>query len=480
MMYDVLNKAGESVETFNDAKSAMAYLKTNFNKLKNKDVKENQTVYDGSFEYELYGDDGETAYGTIHYKAVNGRVDPKSLQGDYEYEGNARVDSDLATQMIQPGGDEHEEALKAAQEDYNYESKNKKESRVNIDDEYRFRDWLKKTHNKELHQLTPQEYMAVSKQYRDETGKKESTHPGEGSAEELAQTMWNNNPSLHDEFKDWQEYMNSEEFQMDVDKLRSKFESTGGGANIRQMSDLELANFLHTTVAEIKKDREAAEEAAMELNQKYASDNESTKQKNDEIDENMSRQHFQYVADTLKDIQDPIKRAEYAKHHSAIFQHFNPRFDHAKFMAAAGVEMKKPVEDVSQTKDNSGFTDKQIKMAYGVLNDPKYRQGNYDGAVEVINKIAPGLANHPGVANALKRANEGSDLQNKAHTVEEFVKSFFDYTSNQFPKGETALLTSVEKKFGDKAVATAKDAIQKLMANKDPHIAKIKKLAGIQ
>lgn len=56
-----------------------------------------------------------------------------------------------------------------------------------------------------------------------------------------------------------------------------------------------------------------------------------------EIDENMTRQHFQYVADTLKDIQDPIKRAEYAKHHSAIFQHFNPNFDHAKFMKAAGV-----------------------------------------------------------------------------------------------------------------------------------------------
>jgi hypothetical protein len=55
------------------------------------------------------------------------------------------------------------------------------------------------------------------------------------------------------------------------------------------------------------------------------------------VDENMTRQHFQYVADTLKDIQDPIKRAEYAKHHSAIFQHFNPNFDHDRFMQAAGV-----------------------------------------------------------------------------------------------------------------------------------------------
>lgn len=68
------------------------------------------------------------------------------------------------------------------------------------------------------------------------------------------------------------------------------------------------------------------------------------------VEETMTKQHFQYVADTLKDIQDPIKKAEYAKHHSAIFQHFNPRFDHAKFMSAAGVEMKEPAEAVAEAK----------------------------------------------------------------------------------------------------------------------------------
>lgn len=73
-------------------------------------------------------------------------------------------------------------------------------------------------------------------------------------------------------------------------------------------------------------------------------------QSEDTVDENVSRQHFQYVADTLKDIQDPAKRAEYAKHHSAIFQHFNPNFDHAKFMSAAGIEMKEPAEAVAEAK----------------------------------------------------------------------------------------------------------------------------------
>ena len=110
--------------------------------------------------------------------------------------------------------------------------------------------------------------------------------------------------------------------------------------------------------------------------------------------------------------------------------------------------------------------------------------------------VKPGGADHE---DALKAAEEDYDYEsdrmrskfgmedkedkafnNKEETVEDFVKSFFDYTSNQFPKGETAVLTSVEKKFGDSAVATAQETIKDLMANKDPEIAKIKKLAGVQ
>lgn len=65
------------------------------------------------------------------------------------------------------------------------------------------------------------------------------------------------------------------------------------------------------------------------------------------------------------------------------------------------------VEHVAE-KDNKGFTDKQIKMAFGILNDPRYHQGNYSGAVNAIEKIAKGLSKHPSVANALMRANEST------------------------------------------------------------------------
>src|SRR6056300_1022095 len=56
------------------------------------------------------------------------------------------------------------------------------------------------------------------------------------------------------------------------------------------------------------------------------------------------------------------------------------------------------------------YTQQQIKQAYGILNDPRYKGGNYDGAVAAIEKLAKGLSKQKDVANALKRANEEFEL----------------------------------------------------------------------
>ena len=55
------------------------------------------------------------------------------------------------------------------------------------------------------------------------------------------------------------------------------------------------------------------------------------------------------------------------------------------------------------------FTSQQIKMAYGVANDKRYKGGNYSGAVKAIEKIARGLSQHPDVQKVLKRTNENLD-----------------------------------------------------------------------
>jgi hypothetical protein len=34
----------------------------------------------------------------------------------------------------------------------------------------------------------------------------------------------------------------------------------------------------------------------------------------------------------------------------------------------------------AEKHDNGEFTDQQIKQAFGILNDPKFKGGNYDGA----------------------------------------------------------------------------------------------------
>ena len=57
-------------------------------------------------------------------------------------------------------------------------------------------------------------------------------------------------------------------------------------------------------------------------------------------------------------------------------------------------------------KGGKKHTSANIKKAYGILNDPRYKQGNYSGAAKAIDKLSPGLSNHPDVKNAMKRANE--------------------------------------------------------------------------
>ncbi len=59
-----------------------------------------------------------------------------------------------------------------------------------------------------------------------------------------------------------------------------------------------------------------------------------------------------------------------------------------------------------------GFSPKEIKMAIGIASDPRYKQGNYSGAVKQIEKIKKGLSTHKQVAAVLKRQNESNRVDN--------------------------------------------------------------------
>lgn len=75
-----------------------------------------------------------------------------------------------------------------------------------------------------------------------------------------------------------------------------------------------------------------------------------------------------------------------------------------------------------------------------------------------------------------KEAEEVDDTLNE---VEDFVKSLYDRHTGNFPRGETGVLTSVAKKFGDNAVPVAEKVIEGLKQSFDENIMRMRKLAGV-
>ena len=81
----------------------------------------------------------------------------------------------------------------------------------------------------------------------------------------------------------------------------------------------------------------------------------------------------------------------------------------------------------------------------------------------------------------LSPKGKGDEMKQKNDVpIEEFVKSMYDYTQNAFPKGETAVLTSVQKEYGDEAVGQAQQIIRELLTGRDEEMARIQQLAGVR
>ena len=85
----------------------------------------------------------------------------------------------------------------------------------------------------------------------------------------------------------------------------------------------------------------------------------------------------------------------------------NKKYDIDTLKRRKGMKMaaSKLGEDMKPMKKPE-YSKKEIRMGKGVAFDKRYKQGNYSGAYKTINKIKKGLADHPKVADALRRANE--------------------------------------------------------------------------
>ena len=96
-------------------------------------------------------------------------------------------------------------------------------------------------------------------------------------------------------------------------------------------------------------------------------------------------------------------------------------------------------EDVYEEK----ITAKDVKMAVGVAKDKRYAGGNMTGASRVMDKIKPGLSNHPAAQKALRQANEETEqvdeggMPSSVIKHKERIKAMSDQEFYQDHKGKS-------------------------------------------
>lgn len=71
-------------------------------------------------------------------------------------------------------------------------------------------------------------------------------------------------------------------------------------------------------------------------------------------------------------------------------------------------ERRKAAMKAEEVKDLEEMTpsSQQVKQAIGIARDKRYAKGNVTGAVKAMNKLNPGLAQHPAVKKELQKQNE--------------------------------------------------------------------------
>ena len=132
-------------------------------------------------------------------------------------------------------------------------------------------------------------------------------------------------------------------------------------------------------------------------------------------------------------------------------------------------EIREKVNQLKQFALGEAFTSQQIKQAYGIANDPRYKGGNYDGAVKAIEKIAKGLSKHPDVANVLKRTNE----EFKVRFTDPANKKKFHIVYRS--KGEAEAKMAQLKKDGVKQIEIVSEDLDAQPQDRD-----VKKIKGTQ
>jgi len=398
--------------------------------------------YDGEVDYDATGDDGEMTGCTLSYtaKVVNGRpvVDPKSIRLDCPMDGNSKLgyDADMDYDMQDP-----QDMYDAAQEDADYEWEKRDNKYAQGEDFDEFENWADSVIDEALDKqkiamlnkmlgktlpVGPDATNAINslKGIIDDEGlMNELKDLAENDPESCARPaiyryIQNNDPEVLDnlDFGD----MNMEDDTTDVtidkdgamklpsdedpkDSADEKASTEDIIEYVRSFYDAETGAFPKGETGVVISARKRFGDSVGDLVEKFVSKLTGNKvQVEDEQD--VEEGSIKYMH-SLK-----------AKGHSDE--------EIAKELEMSPEEVRKAMSKTNEDEgeqDNMGFSDKEIKMAFGVLNDKRFKGGNYTGAVEVIEKIAKGLSKHPSVAKALQRTNEVTESRKAPAEVKKLM-----------------------------------------------------------
>ena len=89
---------------------------------------------------------------------------------------------------------------------------------------------------------------------------------------------------------------------------------------------------------------------------------------------------------------------------------------------------------------------------------------NKERAMDMLKKKGITNPTYGELMAAIKQIEMGESEEEKQMPITEFVLSMYDRHTGQFPKGETAILTAIEKDYGEQYITPAKKFIEAINA----------------
>jgi hypothetical protein len=133
----------------------------------------------------------------------------------------------------------------------------------------------------------------------------------------------------------------------------------------------------------------------------------------------------------------------------------------------------KPSKKVTPGKNGQGYSQARHLARQG-LKQAVEKAKKAGATSETIINVS---GKHLTLAEVMEKIELAEAKEHKHKEIIEYVKSMFDETSGQFPKGEMGVKIAVEKKFGDEVGPLAEKIMGKLQSMNE--MSRVKKLAGV-